>query len=38
MNEPILADAIMARLSGNAQLIELKGESLRKRNNFEKND
>jgi len=28
----------MDRLSGNAQRIELKGESLRKKNNFEKND
>jgi DNA replication protein DnaC len=38
INEPTLADAIMDRLSGNAQRIELKGESLRKKNNFEKND
>ena len=37
INEPTLADAIMDRLSGNAQRIELKGESLRK-NNFEKNN
>lgn len=29
INEPTLADAIMDRLSGNAQRIELKGESLR---------
>ncbi len=36
INEPTLADAIMDRLSGNAQRIELKGESLRKKNNFEK--
>ena len=38
INEPTLADAIMDRLSGNAQRLELKGESLRKKNNFEKND
>jgi DNA replication protein DnaC len=38
INEPTLADAIMDRLSGNAQRIELKGESLRKKNNFEKNN
>jgi DNA replication protein DnaC len=38
INEPTLADAIMDRLSGNAHRIELKGESLRKKNNFEKND
>jgi len=38
INEPTLADAIMDRLSGIAQRIELKGESLRKKNNFEKND
>jgi DNA replication protein DnaC len=38
INEPTLADAIMDRLSGNAQRIELKGESLRKKNNLEKND
>ncbi len=38
INEPTLADAIMDRLSGNALRIELKGESLRKKNNFEKND
>ena len=38
LNEPTLADAIMDRLSGNAHRIELKGESLRKKNNFEKND
>jgi DNA replication protein DnaC len=37
INEPTLADAIMDRLSGNAQRIELKGESLRKKNNIEKN-
>jgi DNA replication protein DnaC len=37
INEPTLADAIMDRLSGNAQKIELKGESLRKKNNIEKN-
>jgi len=29
--EPILADAIMDRLAGNAHRIELKGESLRKK-------
>jgi DNA replication protein DnaC len=38
INEPTLADAIMDRLLGNAQRIELKGESLRKKNNFEKNN
>jgi DNA replication protein DnaC len=38
INEPTLADAIMDRLSGNAQRIELKGESLRKKNNIEKNN
>jgi len=38
INEPTLADAIMDRLSGNAHRLELKGESLRKKNNFEKND
>ena len=38
INEPTLADAIMDRLSGNAQRLELKGESLRKKNNFEKNN
>jgi DNA replication protein DnaC len=37
INEPTLADAIMDRLSGNAHRIELKGESLRKKNNFEIN-
>jgi DNA replication protein DnaC len=37
INEPTLADAIMDRLSGNANRIELKGESLRKKNNTEKN-
>ena len=30
--------AIMDRLSGNAQRIDFKRESLRKKNNFEKND
>jgi len=38
INEPTLADAIMDRLSGNAQRLELKGESLRKKNNFDKNN
>jgi len=32
LNEPTLADAIMDRLSGSAHRIELKGESLRKKN------
>ncbi|MFN4958083.1 MAG: ATP-binding protein [Cyclobacteriaceae bacterium] len=31
INEPTLADAIMDRLSANANKIELKGESLRKK-------
>ncbi|MCX6260867.1 MAG: IS21-like element helper ATPase IstB [Bacteroidia bacterium] len=38
INESTLADAIMDRLSGNAQRLELKGESLRKKNNFDKNN
>jgi DNA replication protein DnaC len=33
LNEPTLADAIMDRVSANAHRIELKGESLRKKNN-----
>jgi DNA replication protein DnaC len=32
MNEPTLADAILDRLTANAQRIELKGESLRRKN------
>jgi len=33
LNEPTLADAIMDRLSAHAHRLELKGESLRKKNN-----
>ncbi|HEX7457964.1 MAG TPA: ATP-binding protein, partial [Ginsengibacter sp.] len=32
INEPTLADAICDRLTSNAHKIELKGESLRKKN------
>ncbi len=33
INEPTLADAIMDRLTANAVRIELKGESMRRKNN-----
>ena len=36
INEPTLADAIMDRLSGSAHKIELKGESLRRKNQRKK--
>ena len=36
IGEPTLADAIMDRLAGNAHRIELKGDSLRKKNTEKK--
>jgi DNA replication protein DnaC len=38
LNEPTLAAAIIKRMSGSAHRPELKGESIRKKNNFKNND